>query len=67
MSGNVHRAWSFLTNHAQVLVCIAHEPEVRLREIGDQIEVLLDGGIRRGGDVAKSLALGAKAVMIGTR
>jgi isopentenyl diphosphate isomerase/L-lactate dehydrogenase-like FMN-dependent dehydrogenase len=27
--------------------------------------VLLDGGIRRGGDVAKSLALGAKAVMIG--
>ena len=33
--------------------------------VGDQIEVLLDGGIRRGGDVAKSLALGAKAVMIG--
>ena len=27
--------------------------------------MLLDGGIRRGGDVAKSLALGAKAVMIG--
>ncbi|SEM12257.1 L-lactate dehydrogenase (cytochrome) [Blastococcus sp. DSM 46786] len=33
--------------------------------VGDQIEVLLDGGIRRGGDVAKTLALGAKAVMIG--
>jgi heme/flavin dehydrogenase (mycofactocin system) len=33
--------------------------------VGDQVEVLLDGGIRRGGDVAKSLALGAKAVMIG--
>jgi heme/flavin dehydrogenase (mycofactocin system) len=33
--------------------------------VGDQIEVLLDGGIRRGGDVAKSLALGAKAVLIG--
>ena len=27
--------------------------------------MLLDGGIRRGGDVAKALALGAKAVMIG--
>jgi heme/flavin dehydrogenase (mycofactocin system) len=33
--------------------------------VGDQIEILLDGGIRRGGDVVKSLALGAKAVMIG--
>ncbi len=33
--------------------------------VGDQIEVLLDGGVRRGSDVVKALALGAKAVMIG--
>jgi L-lactate dehydrogenase (cytochrome) len=33
--------------------------------VGDQIEVLLDGGIRRGSDVVKALALGAKAVLIG--
>jgi L-lactate dehydrogenase (cytochrome) len=33
--------------------------------VGDQIDVLLDGGIRRGGDAVKALALGAKAVMIG--
>jgi heme/flavin dehydrogenase (mycofactocin system) len=33
--------------------------------VGDQIEVLLDGGIRRGGDVVKALALGARAVLIG--
>jgi heme/flavin dehydrogenase (mycofactocin system) len=33
--------------------------------VGDQIEVLLDGGVRRGGDVAKALALGAHAVLIG--
>ena len=25
--------WSFLTNHARALVCIAHDPGVRLREI----------------------------------
>ena len=35
------------------------------RAVGDQVEVLLDGGVRRGGDVVKALALGAKAVMIG--
>ncbi len=33
--------------------------------VGDQVEVLLDGGVRRGGDVVKALALGARAVMIG--
>ncbi|GAA4810170.1 pre-mycofactocin synthase MftD [Tomitella cavernea] len=33
--------------------------------VGDQIEVVMDGGVRRGGDVVKALALGAKAVMIG--
>jgi heme/flavin dehydrogenase (mycofactocin system) len=34
-------------------------------EVGDDVEVVLDGGIRRGGDVVKALALGARAVMIG--
>jgi pre-mycofactocin synthase len=33
--------------------------------VGDQVEVLLDGGVRRGGDVVKALALGARAVMLG--
>ena len=33
--------------------------------VGAHVEVLLDGGVRRGGDVAKALALGARAVMIG--
>jgi hypothetical protein len=26
--------WTFLTNHARVLLCIAHDPGVRLRDIG---------------------------------
>jgi hypothetical protein len=25
--------WSFLTNHARVLLCIAHDPGVRLRDM----------------------------------
>jgi hypothetical protein len=32
-------AWSFLTNHAQVLLCIAQDPGIRLREIGDAIGI----------------------------
>lgn len=31
--------WKFLTNHAQVLVCIAHDPGVRLREISDRVGI----------------------------
>jgi isopentenyl diphosphate isomerase/L-lactate dehydrogenase-like FMN-dependent dehydrogenase len=33
--------------------------------VGDELDVLVDGGIRRGTDVVKALALGARAVMIG--
>ena len=39
-------------------------PEV-VAAVGDQTEVLLDGGIRCGGDVVKAVCLGAKAVLIG--
>src|SRR3954466_13346751 len=31
--------WSFLTNHAQVLLCIAQDPGIRLREIGQTIGI----------------------------
>ena len=32
-------AWSFLTNHARVLLCIAEDPTARLREIGERVGV----------------------------
>jgi MarR family len=32
-------SWSFLTNHAQVLLCIAHDSGIRLREIGEKVGI----------------------------
>jgi hypothetical protein len=31
--------WKFLTNHAQVLACIAHDPGVLLREISERVGI----------------------------
>ena len=32
-------SWSFLTNHARVLLCIAHDPGVRLRDIAASLGI----------------------------
>src|SRR6266496_3281606 len=39
-------------------------PEV-VAAVGDRVEVLFDGGIRRGSDIIKALCLGARAVLVG--
>lgn len=39
MSGAALKTWSFLTNHALVLVAIAQDPGVRLREIGEMVGI----------------------------
>jgi isopentenyl diphosphate isomerase/L-lactate dehydrogenase-like FMN-dependent dehydrogenase len=39
-------------------------PEI-VEAVGDRCEVLLDGGVRRGADIVKARALGARAVLIG--
>jgi DNA-binding MarR family transcriptional regulator len=31
--------WTFLSNHAQVLLCIAHDSSIRLRDIGERVEI----------------------------
>jgi len=35
MSGN----WDFLTNHAHVLLCVAHDPGMRLRDIAESVGI----------------------------
>ncbi|HET6144319.1 MAG TPA: alpha-hydroxy acid oxidase [Candidatus Acidoferrales bacterium] len=39
-------------------------PEI-LRAVNGQVEVLVDGGVRRGGDIVKAICLGARAVLVG--
>jgi len=43
---------------------LAALPEI-VDEVGDETEVLLDGGVRRGTDVVKALSLGARACLVG--
>jgi DNA-binding transcriptional ArsR family regulator len=53
--GGARPAWDFLTNHAHVLICVARDPGIRLRDIADAIGIterathrilseLVDGG-----------------------
>jgi DNA-binding IclR family transcriptional regulator len=34
-----HRTWTFLTNHAQVLLCLAEAPDIRLREVAERVGI----------------------------
>ena len=58
-----------VSNHgARQLDCVA--PTLRalvevVEAVGDRVEVLMDGGVRRGSDVVKAICLGAKAVLVG--
>jgi DNA-binding MarR family transcriptional regulator len=40
-SGNFIRvaSWTFLTNHARVMLCVAHDPGVRLRDIAASLDI----------------------------
>jgi MarR family len=39
MAKSAPRNWTFLTNHAQVLVSIARDPGIRLRDLGERIGI----------------------------
>jgi predicted transcriptional regulator len=38
-SGAPSPRWDFLTNHAHVLICIAHDPQIRLRDIATAVGI----------------------------
>ena len=39
MSSDGTTHWTFLTNHAQVLLCIANDPDIRLRDVADTVGI----------------------------
>jgi DNA-binding IclR family transcriptional regulator len=39
MSSNESTTWTFLTNHAQVLLCLATTPDIRLRDVAEQVGI----------------------------
>jgi DNA-binding IclR family transcriptional regulator len=38
-SSDGQRAWTFLTNHAQVLLCVAETPDIRLRDVAERVGI----------------------------
>jgi DNA-binding MarR family transcriptional regulator len=48
------RGWQFVTNHTQVLLCIARDPDVRLRDVADQVGITIGSAQRILGDLVEA-------------
>jgi DNA-binding MarR family transcriptional regulator len=38
-SSNEQKTWTFLTNHAQILLCLAETPDIRLRDVAERVGI----------------------------
>jgi DNA-binding IclR family transcriptional regulator len=38
-SEDTHKPWTFVTNHTQVLLCLARDPHVRLRDVAERVGI----------------------------
>ncbi len=54
MSSDGTTHWTFLTNHAQVLLCIANDPDIRLRDVADTVGITERAAQRIVVDLAES-------------
>lgn len=39
MDNTTKKSWTFLTNHAHVLLCIARDPGIRLRDVAEKVGI----------------------------
>ena len=46
LSNEPGRGWQFVTNHTQVLLCIARDPDVRLRDIAEAVGITIGSAQR---------------------
>jgi DNA-binding IclR family transcriptional regulator len=54
MSRDETTHWTFLTNHAQVLLCIANDPDIRLRDVAATVGITERAAQRIVVDLAES-------------
>jgi DNA-binding MarR family transcriptional regulator len=45
-NANSDRSWQFVTNHTQVLLCIARDPDARLRDVADSVGITVGSAQR---------------------
>ena len=51
---DVRRTWTFLSNHAHALVCIAQDPGIRVQDIADRVGITLRAAQSIVGDLAEA-------------
>lgn len=49
-----NHGWTFLTNHSQVLLCVARDPEIRLRDVAETVGITERAAQRILGDLVES-------------
>jgi hypothetical protein len=56
-SESTHGSWTFLTNHSHVLICLARDPEMRLRDVALEVRITERAAQRIVADLERAGAL----------
>jgi predicted transcriptional regulator len=68
MSSQDNKPWTFLTSHTQVLLCLARDPEVRMRDVAETVGITERATQRILGDLVEvTWSASASDAVTGTR